>query len=148
MPTGRLLSAASDLEALYVLIRTFEGCRLTPYVCPAGVWTCGWGSTGPDVFPGRPWTQEYADRRMHMDAKRFAVGTLKLCPDLEGERLCAIADFAYNLGLGNLKASTLRRRLNAGDYERAKHEIRRWVRGGGRVLPGLVARRAAEAAML
>lgn len=137
-----------DLEALYALIRRFEGCRLVPYLCPAGVWTCGWGSTGPDVFPGRAWTQEYADRRLAQDAQHFAVGTLALCPALTGERLCAIADFAYNLGLGRLRASTLRRRLNAGDFEGAKRELAKWVNGGGRKLPGLVLRRAAEAALL
>jgi lysozyme len=119
-----------------------------PYICPAGVWTCGWGSTGPDVFPGRPWTQEYANARLEMDAAKFAKGTVLLCPALGGERLCAIADFAYNLGLGALKASTLRRKLNACDYEAARRELGRWVRGGGRVLPGLVLRRHAEAALL
>jgi lysozyme len=138
----------SDLGTLYAMIRRFEGCRLTPYLCPAGVWTCGWGSTGPDVFPGRTWTQEYADRRLELDALKFANGTLAACPVLSGEALCAISDFAYNLGLGALRASTLRRRLNAGDIEAAKLELARWVRGGGRVLPGLVIRRAAEAALL
>ena len=137
-----------DLAALYELIRTFEGYRLVPYLCPAGVWTCGWGSTGPDVFPGRPWTQEYADQRMRMDALKFARGTLALCPNLKGDRLSAIADFAYNLGLGSLKASTLRRVVNAGNWDAAKVQLMRWVRGGGRVLLGLVRRREAEANLL
>lgn len=137
-----------NLETLYALIRRFEGCRLVPYLCPAGVWTCGWGSTGADVFPNRAWTQDYADARLAQDAVRFARGTAALCPGLRGERLAAIADFAYNLGLGRLKASTLRRRLNAGDYAGARQELRKWVRGGGRVLPGLVLRREAEAALV
>lgn len=137
-----------QLAALYALIKKFEGCHLTPYLCPAGVWTCGWGSTGPDVFPGRAWTQDYADQRLHNDALKFAKGTLALCPDLSGDALCAIADFAYNLGLGRLRASTLRRRINEGDYEAAAAELRKWVRGGGRVLRGLVLRREAEAALL
>lgn len=137
-----------SLAVLYTLIKRFEGCRLTPYICPAGVWTCGWGSTGIDVFPGRPWTQEYADQRMRTDALRFARETAGLCPDLDEVRLCALADFAYNLGVGKLRASTLRRRVNAGDFVAAKHELRRWVRGGGRVLRGLVLRREAEAALL
>lgn len=76
------------------------------------------------------------------------MGTLALCPGLGGDRLCAIADFAYNLGLGRLKASTLRRKINDEDWEGAKAELAKWVRGGGRVLPGLVLRRAAEAAIL
>ncbi len=140
--------ALADLAALYVLIRTFEGCRLMPYLCPAGVWTCGWGSTGPDVVPGQPWTQQYADRRMKQDAMRFARGTLALCPRLTGTRLSAIADFSYNLGLGNLQASTLRRKVNAEDWDEAKTQLMRWVRGGGRVLPGLVRRRKAEADLI
>lgn len=136
------------LATLLRLIKRFEGCHLMPYICPAGVWTCGWGSTGFDVFPGRPWTQEYADRRLEQDAIKFARGTLMLCPALAGDRICAIADFAYNLGLGNLKASTLRRRLNEDRMEEARRELRRWVNGGGRKLPGLVLRREAEAALL
>jgi len=133
---------------LYRLIKQFEGCRLMPYLCPAGVWTCGWGSTGPDVVPGHAWTQDYADQRMKQDALNFAKGALILCPLLSGTAHAAIADFAYNLGLGRLRASTLRRRLNAGDTPGAVVELRKWVRGGGRVLSGLVRRRAAEAALL
>jgi len=138
----------ADLADLYMLIRRFEGCRLMPYLCPAGVWTCGWGSTGADVFPGKPWTQEYADRRMQLDALKFAKGTLLACPGIQGRQLSAIADFAYNLGLGALRGSTLRKRVLAEDWDAVRHELGRWVRGGGRVLPGLVLRRAAEAALL
>lgn len=138
----------NDLATLYALIRRFEGCHLMPYLCPAGVWTCGWGSTGPDVFPGRPWTQEYADRRLEIDALKFARGAHAACPVLTGDRLCAIGDFAYNLGLGALKGSTLRRRVNEEDWPAARKEIGRWVNAGGRRLLGLVRRREAEAALL
>ena len=137
-----------QLATLYSLIRRFEGCRLMPYICPAGVWTCGWGSTGLDVFPGKPWTQDYADKRMDQDAIRFARDTMLACPNLDGDRLCAIADFAYNLGTGRLRGSTLRKRLQEGRWEAARDELRRWVYGGGRKLPGLVLRREAEAALL
>lgn len=119
-----------------------------PYICPAGVLTCGFGSTGPDVVPGRPWTQEYADKRLELDAIKFARSTRALCPFLDGDQLCAIADFAYNLGVGRLKTSTLRRKLNAGDIDGAANELRKWVNGGGRKLPGLVLRREAEISML
>ena len=139
---------ANDLTLLYALIKRFEGCKLVPYLCPAGVWTCGWGSTGADVFPGRTWTQAYADQRLASDALRFASGTMVLCPELRGARLCAITDFSYNLGLERLKHSTLRRKLNAGDWAGATRELAKWVNGGGRVLPGLVTRRAAEGALL
>lgn len=137
-----------ELAALYTLIRRFEGCRLMPYYCPAGVLTCGWGSTGPDVYPGRPWTQEYADERMYMDALKFAKGTLTLCPALAGNAWAAIADFAYNCGLGALQASTLRRKVNAELWGEAAAQLRLWVNGGGRRLPGLVLRREAECALL
>ena len=137
-----------DLSALYVLIKRFEGCKLMPYYCPAGVLTCGWGSTGLDVFPGRAWTQEYADSRMLMDAQKFARGTLALCPSLTGNKLSAIADFSYNLGIGRLKASTLRRKVNAGDWSGVPAELRKWVNGGGRRLQGLVLRREAEIALI
>lgn len=134
--------------ALYELIRRFEGCRLRAYLCPAGVWTCGFGSTGPDVGPGTVWTLEHATARMRQDAQRFAAGSLALCPGLAGDRLAAVADFAYNLGLTRLKGSTLRRRILAGDWEGACVELAKWTRGGGRVLPGLVLRRQAEIALV
>ena len=139
------------IAQFFILAKRFEGCRLTPYICPAGVWTCGWGSTGPDVFPGKVWTQEYADKRLLEDGLRFAVNSLAACPVLATEpdgRLSAITDFSYNLGIGRLKGSTLRKRVNARLWDSACSEIRKWVRGGGRVLPGLVARREAEAALL
>lgn len=130
------------------LIKRFEGCHLMPYYCPAGILTCGWGSTGQDVYPGRPWTQEYADARFQQDIEKFTSGVLVLCPDLHGNQLAAIVSFAYNLGLGRLKASTLRRKLNAGDLPGATVELHKWVYAGGRKLPGLIRRRAAEAKLL
>lgn len=133
------------LELLYALVKRFEGCRLTPYLDVAGVWTAGWGSTGVDVFPGRAWTQDYADRRMASDAVRFARGTIVLCPNLSEEALCAVADFAYNLGLKRLRTSTLKRKLNAGEMAAARSELLRWVRAGGRIQPGLILRRSEEA---
>lgn len=138
---------ANDQEALdhlIPLIKLFEGCHLTPYLCPAGVLTCGWGSTGNGVLPGQKWTQEQADARLKHDAAAFLAGAKKLCPGLDGPRLAAIADFAYNLGLGKLKASTLRKRLNDGEFEKAVSELRRWNRASGRILAGLVRRREAE----
>lgn len=142
------MSNIENMGTLIKLIKRFEGCRLTPYYCPSGVLTCGWGSTGRDVIPGQAWTQEYADQRLTQDALRFAREALILCPLLTGTAHAAIADFAYNLGTGRLRASTLRRKINAGDIPGAVTELKKWVRGGGRILPGLVARRAAEAALL
>lgn len=136
------------LTSFFVLAKRFEGCHLTPYYCPAGVLTCGWGATGPDVFPGRKWTQEYADMRLEQDGLKFAVGVLAACPVLvnaSDEKLSAITDFAYNLGLGALRASTLRKRINARRFGSVPAELAKWVYAGGRKLRGLVIRRKAEA---
>lgn len=136
--------------ALLDLIRRFEGLRLKAYFCPAGVLTCGYGSTGPDIKPSTVWTKDQAEQRMARDAAVHTSAAAKLCPPIAGspDALSAIADFSYNLGATRLKASTLRRKINAGDFAGARQELGKWVRGGGKVLPGLVIRRAAEAALL
>jgi len=139
------------MNLLHALIRRFEGLRLKAYLCPAGVWTCGYGSTGPDVTPGVQWTAERAEQRMQEDAQRFVGAAIKLCPVLprHGEaKTAAIADFAYNLGATRLAGSTLRRKVNAKDWRGAQTELRKWVYGGGVKLPGLVIRREVEARML
>lgn len=138
------------MNVLYALIRRFEGLRLRAYLCPAGVPTIGYGSTGPDVKLGMTITAGQAEMRMRKDADRYAVLALKLSPALAGagDRHSAIADFCYNLGSARYKASTLRRKINAGEWEAARRELGKWVWGGGRKLPGLVLRRAAEAALL
>ena len=118
------------------------------YSCPAGVLTCGYGSTGPDIKKDTVWTVEQAENRMRQDAKRFEEAASKLCPGQTGGNLAALADFAYNLGATRLAGSTLRRKINAGDIKGAKIEIAKWVRGGGKILPGLVIRRNTEALML
>lgn len=86
--------------------------------------------------------------RMEQDAIRFARETLRLCPNIRGKELSAIADFAYNLGAGRLATSTLRRMVNAENWPRARQELGKWIYGGGKVLRGLVIRRAAEADLL
>lgn len=130
------------------LIRHFEGLRLKSYTCPAGVPTIGFGSTGPDVKLGMTWTKEQAEKRMLVDASVHVSAALKSCPRIEGNTLAAIADFSYNLGPTRLAGSTLRKRINAQDWNGARSELLKWVRGGGRILPGLVTRRKAEAALL
>jgi lysozyme len=136
-------------ELLLELIKRFEGCRLRAYLCPAGIPTVGWGSTGPDVKLGDAWTQEQADARMAADALMFQTATHAQCPtaDTDG-RLAALSDFAYNMGLTRLKGSTLRRRALAGDWDAVAVELNRWVYAAGKKLPGLVKRRSAEAALL
>ncbi|MFI3187486.1 MAG: lysozyme, partial [Methylococcaceae bacterium] len=73
---------------------------------------------------------------------------IALCPTLYGKRLAAILDFTYNLGIGRLRASTLRKRINAKEWESARIELLKWNKGGGKVLPGLVRRREVEARLI
>lgn len=137
--------------ALPDLIRRFEGLRLRPYRCPAGVPTIGYGHTGPEVgIDSPPITRSLADAWLIEDAHRACIAALRASPILAGEddRLAAIADFIFNLGAGRYRASTLRKRIDAGDWSGAADELGKWVWGGGRRLPGLIARRAAEAVLL
>jgi lysozyme len=123
--------------------------RAHPYICPAGFWTIGYGHLCKPDHP--PITQKEAERYLADDLQTALSATLRYCPALATEpdgRLAAIVDFTFNLGAGRLQASTLRRRINQRDWAAAAMELRRWVYGGGRVLPGLVARRSAEETLL
>jgi len=132
------------------LCRRFEGLYLTPYLCPAGVATVGFGATRyvdgrPVRLTDPPITRDAAESMLLLQLERtYMPAVLRLCPGLTGGRLAAITDFTFNLGAGALRASTLRRRVNAGDWDAVPGELRRWTRGGGRVLRGLVLRRQAE----
>ena len=126
------------------LIREFEGCRLTAYLCPAKVWTIGVGHTGPDVVEGMQVSQAVANQLLRDDLERFekAVVELIIVP-LDQCEFDALVSFAFNCGAGALSESTLRRRLNAGE-EKARvfaEELPRWTNNG---LAGLVRRRDAE----
>lgn len=123
--------------------------RAHPYVCPAGYWTIGYGHLCDPKHP--PITEGEAEAYLAQDLKVALAATLRYCPLLAAEpegRLAAIVDFTFNLGAGRLQTSTLRRRVNQRDWQAAAIELRRWVYGGGKVLPGLVARRVAESALL
>lgn len=120
-----------------------------PYICPAGFWTIGYGHLcDPKHLPiNEPEAEVYLAR----DIQSALAATLRYCPLLATEpeeRLAAIVDFTFNLGAGRLQTSTLRRRINQRDWAAAATELRRWVYGGGKVLPGLVTRREAEASWL
>ena len=93
----------------------------------------------------------FIERYLADDLQTALSATLRCCPVLATEpesRLAAIVDFTFNLGAGRLQTSTLRRRINQRDWAAAAMELRRWVYGGAKVLPGLVARRSAEEALL
>lgn len=151
-----------NLDLATELCRRFEGFRSQPYLCPAGVPTIGYGST---YYPnGRKVTLQ--DRPISETEARvllieelfstYAPGVLRQCPGLlplalmtdDWRKLNAIVDFAYNLGVGRLQTSTLKRKINAMDWEGAKEQLKLWVYGGGRKLPGLVKRREAECLLL
>lgn len=89
-------------------------------------------------------TQEQAEQWLTEDLQPAIVDANQLCPGLNAYQLAALASFVYNLGAGRLKASTLRRRINAKQWDEVPREFRKWVYGGGKKLPGLVARRDDE----
>jgi lysozyme len=144
------------LEIAAALCKQFEGYRAKPYLCPAGVPTIGYGSTyyadGRKVALTDPSMSEPDAAALLLQELHhtYLPGVLRQCPGLlTDERKCnAIVDFAYNLGTGRLQTSTLKRKINAQDWEGAKEQLMLWTKGGGRVLPGLVKRRVAEVALL
>lgn len=139
----------------FALACRFEGLFLRPYICPAGVPTIGRGATfyedGRKVSLADPViTRARADALlMWMIRTIYAPAVLRLCPNVDtAERLAALIDFALNCGVGNLKASTMRKRVLADRWDEARQECMKWCRAAGRVLRGLELRRAAEAALM
>lgn len=137
------------------LCRRFEGFFAHPYLCPAGIPTIGYGTirypSGIAVtLRDPPVSREYAEALLAAHIRDDVLpAVLRLCPELDSVgRLAAIIDWTYNLGAGNLRASTLRRRINARQWDDVPAQLMRWNRGGGRVLRGLVLRRQAEAALI
>lgn len=143
------------VQVAAALARRFEGLYLTPYLCPAGVPTIGYGATFYEngaivTLQDPPITRDRANELLlWMVRKKFLPAVAALCPAIDSpDRLAAIIDFAFNLGAGRLRSSTLRRKVNAGDWEAVPAELRKWTRGGGVVLRGLVLRREAEIALI
>lgn len=134
------------------IARPFEGLYLRPYLCPAGVPSIGYGATfyedGTRVqLTDPPITKERAEALLHWHIRaRFLPAAMRLCPGANTVgRLAGLVDFAFNLGEGNLRASTLRRRVNAGEWEDVPAQHMRWNRAGGRALRGLTRRCQARA---
>ena len=144
------------LDIAAALCKQFEGYRGKPYLCPAGVATIGYGSTyyadGRKVtLTDAPMSEQDAAALLLQELHHtYLPAVLRQCPILlTDERKCnAIVDFAYNLGTGRLQTSTLKRKINQQDWDAAQEQLMLWTKGGGRVLPGLVKRRAAESALL
>lgn len=157
------------LDVAVALCKQFEGLHhlgkdglIYPYLCPANVWTIGYGTTyyedgrrvGPD---DPPINVQRAEELLLWELNRVsAPAVIRMCPELfawsvrnkQWRAFCAIVDFTFNLGSGRLQTSTLRRKLRELDWEGAREQLALWVRGGGRVLPGLVHRRQAESVLL
>ncbi|POZ61943.1 lysozyme [Chromobacterium alticapitis] len=130
------------------LIKQFEGLKLTAYQDSVGVWTIGYGHTGPDVKPGLTISNDQAEQLLRQDLARFEQGIgnqVKVA--INQNQFDALVSFSYNLGLGNLQSSTLLRLLNQGDYQGAAGQFPLWDKAGGKVLPGLQKRRQAEQAL-
>lgn len=126
------------------LIKSFEGLRLHAYQDSVGVWTIGYGTTR-GVKAGMSITKEQAERMLLNDVQRFEPEVERLVKvPLNAARWDALICFTYNLGAANLESSTLLRLLNAGNYAGAAEQFPRWNKAGGKVLSGLVKRRAAE----
>lgn len=144
------------LDIAAALCREFEGLRLRPYLCPVGYPTIGYGTVNkPDgtkvSMDDPPISKETAEAwLLHELRATYLPGVLRASAGLlsRPQALGALTDFAYNLGVPRYRASTLRRRVDAGDWGGARYELSRWVYGGGRKLPGLIRRRKAEAELL
>jgi lysozyme len=143
------------------LVKPFEGYhkRLPDGGCKAYAdpatgkepWTIGWGTTGPDVKQDTVWSKQQAQNALNREILNKCLGLLSYSPKLletDANKLAALISFAYNCGLGNYRISTLRKRVEAKDWEGARQEIVKWNKAAGRVLPGLTRRRIAEAAFL
>jgi lysozyme len=145
-------------------IKKDEGVRQRPYQCPALLWTVGVGHViDPNhakvplaerkTLPipagwDRSLSMEEIDEILRKDLARFEAGVTRLCPvKLTQGQFDALVSFSFNVGLGNLQNSTLRMKVNRGDFEGAAEQFLVWTKAGGKVLPGLVKRRTHEKEM-
>lgn len=127
------------------LIKHFEGCELEAYKCPAGVWTIGYGHI-KGVKEGMTITESQAEEMLKSELNEYEGYINNLVTvELNQNQFDAMVSWVYNLGGGNLKASTLLKVLNAGDYDGVPAQMLRWNKAGGKVLEGLTRRRQAEA---
>lgn len=140
------------LPATLAIITAFEGCRLTAYVCPAGAWTIGWGTTrliDRPVQHGDQITQQMADELLQNDVElrgRQLLALLPMAQQWPANRIAALISWAYNVGISAVEHSTLRARLLNREDPAAviREELPRWNKVGDKKLEGLTRRRAAE----
>ena len=139
-------------EEGFALIRHWEGFRGRAYRDAVGVWTIGFGHTSmagaPEVSPGLEISRGDAEKILVRDVETFARGVASaVTVALSDNEFSALVSFAYNVGPGNFRSSSVLKALNAGDRAAVPRRLQLWVKAGGRTLPGLVKRRAAEAAL-
>jgi len=141
----------SNIETLTQIIKDSEGCKLAAYQCPVGIWTIGYGCTGIDIKKGLVWTQEQADSELDILANDVVRMAMKASPVLvlaSANKLIAIADFIFNLGIGNYSKSTLKKYVDQKNWLAASSEIKKWDKANGAPLKGLTIRRKIESELL
>ena len=146
---------------LIVMLKHHEGVRYRPYRCSANIWTTGVGhvidqshiripfAKRKQLSIPKGWnrtlSEEEVNEILKKDLEKFEAGVLRLCPVVPSQHsFDSLVSFSFNLGLGNLQVSTLRRKHNRGDYLGAGSEFPKWCRAGGRIIRGLVKRRNDE----
>ena len=133
------------------LIQQFEGCELTPYLCPAGVLTVGYGSTGPHVKRGITISHAEAEQLLLRDLERFEKGVASVAANPTDNEFAAMVALAFNIGLANFMRSSVVREHNDGHKNAAASAFHLWnkarVKGVLKVLPGLTRRRTTESAL-
>jgi GH24 family phage-related lysozyme (muramidase) len=136
----------------FALICEFEGCRTEAYQDATGVWTIGYGHTSaaglPSVAPGFTVTRAEATGILMRDLETFSAGVKSaITTQLNDNQFSALVSFAFNVGLGNFRSSSVLKSVNACRFDQVPADLALWVKAGGKVLPGLIRRRAAEAAL-
>lgn len=132
------------------LIKKFEGCRLTAYkpVSSERYYTIGYGHYSASIYKGQQISQATAEQFLKNDVEAFANGVSKMVKvAINQNQFDALVSFAYNLGLTNLETSTLLKFVNQKKFANAADEFDKWIYSNGKVLAGLVTRRAAEKAL-
>ena len=147
-PVPSIPGAFTYSDAGLNLTKTFEGLSLAAYADQGGVWTIGYGHTGPGVFAGLQISQQQADIFLQSDVAGAVACVNKLVTEpIVQCQFDALVDFAFNLGCASLASSTLLRAVNSGDFTTAANEFLRWDHVSGQVIQGLLRRRQAEATM-